>query len=152
MPAEVFIPTYLQLQTVRASAALPAAGAFDATPTELYCVTFNFVTFYMSYIRGGAGGAFDFTLQASPYGADLAGVEDWFTQGIIAGGAVAAGANTTSLTQREFVSYGAVGAVMENFVYGPVELRGTVERLRMPCAESGNVGAPGTLHIVAVFA
>jgi hypothetical protein len=105
----------------------------------------------MSYTRGGAGGAFDFALQVSPYSADLAGVEDWFQQGIIAGGAVAAGANTTSLTQRELVSYQATAAPVENFVYGPVELQATVERLRMPCRESGAVGTPGTLHIVAVF-
>ena len=151
MPGEPFIPTYLSLQTVRAAAILLPAGAWDVAATELYSTTFCFVTFYMSYTRGGAAGAFDFTLEVSPYSADVAGVEDWFQQGIIAGGAVAAAADTTSLTQREIVSYGATAAPIEDYVYGPVELRGTVERLRMPCAESGNVGAPGTVHIVAMF-
>jgi len=151
MPGEPFIPTYLQLQTVRASAILLPAGAWDAA-TELYCTALSYVTFYMSYTRGGAAGAFDFTLEVSPYGADVAGVQSWFQQGIIAGGAVAAGADTTSLTQREQASYTAVGAAIENYVYGPVELQGTVERLRMPCAETGNAGAPGTVHIVATFA
>ena len=143
---------YLEVQTVRASAALPAAGAYDATPLELHCSKFDFVTFYVSYTRGAAGGAVDLALQVSPRSTDLAGVEDWFQQSILAGGAVVANADTTSLIQREAVSYGATGAAIENFVYGPVELRGTVERLRVPCAESGAVGSPGTAHIVAVFA
>ena len=148
---EPFIPTYLSVQTVRASAALAGAGAWDATPTELYCSPYSYVTFYMSYTRGGAAGAFDFRLEVSPYVANSGVVENWFRQAIIAGGAVAAAAYTTSLTQREQVSYGATGVAIENYVYGPVELMSTVERLRMPCAETGNVGAPGTVHILAVF-
>lgn len=145
-------PTYLEVQTVRAAAILPAAGAWDATPLELHCSKFDFVTFYITYTRGAVGGAVDFALQVSPRTTDLAGVEDWFQQAILAGGAVAANADTTSLTQREVISYGATAAAAESFVYGPVELRGTVERLRMPCCESGDTDNPGTAHIIAVFA
>lgn len=146
-----FGENYIQVQTVRASAAV--AAAWDTDPLlELVCTPFFYVTFYMSYTRGAAGGAFDFRLEVSPYSADVAGVEDWFQQGIIAGGVVATNADTTSLTQRELVTYGATAAAIENVVYGPVELQATVERLRMPCRESGDEQSPGTLHILAKFA
>lgn len=137
--------------TARAAAALAAAGAFDATPTEVDCADFEFMTLYITYTRAGAGGAVNFYVEVSPRSTDLAGSEDWFQAAIIAGGAVAAGGDTTSSTQREDIEYQATAAGAETFVYGPVELRGTVERIRIPCAESGAVGAPGTCEVVAVF-
>lgn len=146
-----FNPSYRGLQTVRASAVLAPAGAVDETPLELYCPCIQYVTFYMSYTRAGAAGAFDFYIEASPYSADVAGVEDWFRQAIVAGGAVAVNNDSVSNIQREVVTYGAVTANIENFVYGPVEIQATIERIRVPCCESGNTGAPGTVHIVAVF-
>jgi len=137
--------------TIRAAAALPAAGAFDANPTEIAVAGVEWITFYFAYTRGGAAGGFDWELEVSPYAADLVGVEDWFNGSIYSAGAVAAGADTTSLVQREEQSYTATGAAVETFVVGPVRLAGTVERLRVPCQESGNVGAPGELHVVAVL-
>jgi len=137
--------------TVRAAAALPVAGAWDATPTEVACAGFNWVTFYITYTRDAAGGAVDFQIHTSPYAADQAGVEDWFYQSIYAAGAVAAGADTTSNVQREVITYGSTAAGAETFVYGPVSLDGTVERLRVRCCESGVPGSPGDCHIVAVF-
>ena len=150
--ATSYLPTQIdRYQVVRAAAVLAAAGAFDATPTELYTGDFEFVTLYITYTRGAAGGAVNWLLEVSPRTADAAGVEDWFQTAILAGGAVAAGADTTSQTQREDIQYTSTAAGAETFVYGPVELRGTVERIRVPCAESGAVGTPGTCHIVAVF-
>ena len=148
-----FIPTYLQLQTVRASAALELLSAWD-TATELYCPSFEFVTFYLSYTEGAASGIFEFMLEVSPYTVDLAVGQSWFQQGIVAGGGVVVATDTTSLTQREDLSYGAVGAAIENFVYGPCEFRGTIQRLRMSCRETagGTPLTPGTVHIVATFA
>jgi hypothetical protein len=137
--------------TIRAAAALPALGGWDATPTEVACAGFNWAMFYFTYTQGAAGGAMDFQMHISPYAADLAGVEDWFHQTIYGAGAVAAGADTTSNVQRELVTYGSTAAGAETFVYGPVRLDGTIERLRVRCRESGVPGTAGTCHIVAVF-
>jgi len=137
--------------TMRAAGALPAAGAWDATPTEVSCAGFNWVMFYNTYTRGAAGGAMDFQAHSSPYAVDQAGVEDWFYQSIYGAGAVAAGADTTSNVQRELITYGSTAAGAETFVYGPVRLDGTVERLRVRCRESGVTATPGASHIVAVF-
>ena len=140
-----------RIQEARAAAALPAAGAFDASPTELYCPDMDFVTLYITYTRGAVGGAVTFKLEVSPRTVDDATLEDWYQAAILAGGAVALGGDTTSSTQREEVQYGATAAAAETFVYGPVELRSTVERIRVPCAESGVVGTPGTAQITVVF-
>jgi hypothetical protein len=137
--------------TVRAAAALPLAGAWDAAPTEVACAGFNWAMFYFTYTQGAAGGAVDFQIHTSPYAADLAGVEDWFYQTIYGAGAVAAGVDTTSNVQREVITYGSTAAGAETFVYGPVVLNGTVERLRVRCRESGVPGTVGACHVVAVF-
>ena len=137
--------------TVRAAAALPAAGAWDAAPTELACAGWGWVTFYFSYTRGAAGGDMRFRVELSPYSADIAGVEDWFQATVFSAGAVASGADTVSNIQRNDTEYGSTAAAIENFVYGPLDLKGTVERIRVACAESGVVGTPGAAHIVAVF-
>ena len=137
--------------TVRAAAALPPLGAWDATPTEVACAGFNWAMLYFTYEQGAAGGAMDFQMHISPYAADLAGVEDWFYQTIYGAGAVAVGADTTSNVQREVITYGSTAAGAETFAYGPVRLDGTIERIRIRCRESGVTANPGDCHIVAVF-
>lgn len=147
--------TYLNVQEARASAALPAAGAWDAAPTEMPSPYFDALTLSFTYTRGGAGGAFDFQIETSAYSVAAnapAGASEWVTESIYASGAVAAGADTTSLIQRELQSYTATGAAAEDFVYGPITLEGTIERIRIRARESGAVGTPGTLQIEANFA
>ena len=146
--------TYLDVQEARASAALPAAGAWDATPTEMASPYFDYVTLSFTYTRGAAGGAFDWQIETSPYSVAAnvpVGASEWVTESIYAAGAVAAGADTTSLVQRELQSYTSQGAAAEDFVYGPIALNGTVERIRVRARESGVVGTPGTLQIQANF-
>lgn len=143
---------YTDIQEMRAAAALPAAGAYDAAPTELACNEYSHVTLYASYTRGAAGGAVRFRIETSPYTADVVGVQNWFRSSILAAGAVVINTDTTSNIQREAFDYGATAAAIENFVYGPLELQGTVQRIRVACAESGVVLTPGTCHIMAVFA
>lgn len=137
--------------TLRAAAALPAAGAWDTSPTEVPIIAADYVTLYMTYTRGAAGGGFDFQLQYSPYYADLAGVEDWFESSAYSVAAVALGADSISQIATEYVRFTSQGATAENFIFGPVRLERTVERLRVIAKEHGVVGTPGTLHIVAVF-
>jgi len=142
---------YLDEQVARAAAILLPAGAWDAAPTEVVCGSALSVTFYITYTRGGVGGAIDTQVQTSPYSVDRAVVEDWFSEDIFSAGAVAAGVDTASRIQRNTLTYQAVGAAAEMYVLDPIVLGGTVERIRIPCRESGNVGAPGTAHIVAMF-
>lgn len=135
---------------LRASAALPAAGAWDATPVESFSTNAKDLTLFFTYEREGAGGAFDWQLEVAAYSVAApapAGAAEWTTESIYASGAVVAGADTTSLVQRELQTYTATGAAAEDFVYGPIELNGTIERIRIRARESGNVGAPGTLQI-----
>jgi len=137
--------------TFRASAALPAAGAWDAAPLEISCPMHGRMTLFLSYTRGAAGGAFDFQLQASPYSAATAGVQNWFNESEFAAAVLAAGVDSQSRLQREYVTYLSQGAAIENVVYGPIELGASVERIRVPARESGVVGTPGTLHVVGII-
>ena len=137
-----------QHQTARVSAVLPAAGAFDAAPLSMPCPGFDFVTLFFRYERGGAGGDMQFRIEANP---DAAG-GIWHQASLYAAGAVASGADSLSNLQQEAIEYGSTAAAIESFVYGPLELRGGVERLRVACAESGAVGTPGTVECEARFA
>jgi len=136
-----------QVQTARVAAVLPAAGAFDAAPLEMPCPGFEHVTLFISYTRGGAGGDMQFRIEANP---DSTG-GTWHRAGLFSPGAVASGADSLSNLQRESVEYGSTGAGAETVIYGPLELYGGVERLRVACAESGAVGTPGTAGIQARF-
>ena len=154
MPTVPLSATYLNVQEARANAVLPAAPAWDATPTEMVCAYFDNVTFNFTYTRGGAGGAFNWQIETSPYSVVAnapAGAAEWVTEAIYAIGGVAAGADTTSLVQHELQSYTALTAAAEDFTFGPVALNGTIERIRVRARESGVVGTPGTLQIEAVF-
>jgi len=138
------------LVTLRASAALAAAGAWDATPTEAFVEDAKAITLFFSYTRGGAAGSARLQVEMSPYSAAVAGVENWFRASVKNVGAFAAGADTNSGIQRENgVLYTAVGAAIENVLYGSLTLDRSVQRIRVNAQEVGNVGAPGTLHIVA---
>ena len=140
---------YLDEQVARAAAVLTAA--WDVTPLEVVCASAISVTFYITYTRGAAGGAVDSQVQTSPYSLDRAGVEDWFTEDIFSSGAVAAGVDVASRIQRNILTYQATGAAAEMYVIDPIELGGVVERIRIPCRESGDPQTPGTCHIVAMF-
>ena len=137
--------------TMRASAALPAAGAWDAAPTEQNVAGGGSIMLSFTYTRGAAGGAFDWQIQASLYSIAAnvpAGAGEWGDESLHAMGAVVAGADTTSLVQAEEQSFTSQGAAAETFVYGPIMLNHTIERIRIPCQESGVVGTPGTLAVV----
>lgn len=149
LPISHTMPVIENPMTVRASAVLPAAGAWDVAPVELACAGYDHLTIYGSYTRGGAAGAVDIQAEASPYAANLGGVQSWFDQSLMSAGVLAAGADVRSREQREYVTYQATGAAIENFVVAVVRVAG-VERIRIRARESGNIAAPGTLHLVAV--
>lgn len=136
--------------TLRANAAL--AAAWDAAPAESFASGAHNLTLAFTYERGAAGGAFDWQLEVSIYavaGNVPTGAGEWVTESLYAAGAVAAGVDSQSRVQREFQTYQATGAAAEDFVYGPVALDGTIERIRVRARESGVPGTPGDLQITA---
>ena len=143
--------SYSPLQVIRAVAALPAAGAWDAAPEEFDCPYANDLTLFVAYTRGGAAGAVDLMIEVSPYTADLvAPAASWFNAALYEPANVVAGADAVSIIQREYVTYTAVGAAEETFVY-QVTVAGDIQRVRISGRESGNVGAPGDCAIVGII-
>jgi len=137
-------------QIARATAVLIAAPGWDATPLELYVNGADSAILSITYTRGAAGGAIDFQIEVSIYsiaGNAPAGAQEWVDGSAYAVGAVVAGADTASLVQDEIVTFTSQGAAVESFAFGPLELDGIVERIRIPCRESGVPGTPGTAQI-----
>jgi len=139
--------------TMRASAALAGAGAWDATPTEQNIAGAGSFTLQFTYTRGAAGGAFDFQIEYSIYsiaGNVPAGAGEWADMTLYAAGAVALGADSQSRVQDEYVTFGSQGAAAETLIFGPIETNHTIERIRIPARESadGDINTPGTLAIV----
>lgn len=137
--------------TFRVSAALAGAGAWDATPLIADVATFEKVTLFFAYTRGGAAGAFDFEIFVSPFNANRTlPLQSWYSQALYDPAAVAAGTDSQSRLQREYLTYQATGATAETFIYGPISLP-YANRIFVQARESGNVGAPGTLEIVGLL-
>ena len=148
-------PGWVNPVNLRASAVLPAAPAWDATPTESFSTFADYLTLSLTYTRGAAGGAFDIQLQVSIYsvvGDVPAGAQEWQTESVYAGGLLAAGADTQSRLQREYETYQATAAAVESFEYGPIALNNNIARIRVTARESGVPGTPGTLQITGVLA
>jgi hypothetical protein len=138
------------------SAALAAAGAWDATPVESSCNQALNMSLHFTYTRGADPGAFDWQLEVSHYsvvGIVPAGASEWVTMSLYAPGPVAAGADSQSRIQREYATYVAQDAAAEDFVF-EVSLKGVIERMRIRARENtveGTIGAPGNLQITAVL-
>lgn len=147
MTDNAFSDVYLRKQIARASALLPAGGAWDASPLVLQCAGLKYVTLYFTYTRGGAGGAFNFCIDISPDGSGT----NWYQMTQYAPAVLVAGTDSVSNFQRESVTYTAISGNPELVVYGVIELYGTVDRIRIPAREIGNIAAPGTLACIAVF-
>jgi hypothetical protein len=137
--------------TVRAAAALPVGGTFDAAPTEIACAGAWWVRLYFTYTRAAAGGALSYRYEVSPYAADVAGVEDWFQGTLYAAGALNPCSDAVSFVQAEEIRYCSTSADAETFVSPPIHLAGCSERFRLACRESGTPIQPGDAHVMAVF-
>ena len=138
---------YLDQRVARVSAVLLGAGAFDVAPLELACPGFDFVTLFITYTRAGAGGSVRLRPEFSPVSAGAV----WHSKALYGAAVIAAGVDAASLEQRETLLYTSTGAGAETSVLGPLDLGGTVERLRIACAEIGAAATPGTCEILARF-
>lgn len=137
-------------QTARLETALPAGGAFDSNPIEMYCSEKKTVTFYGTYTRGEASGGCVLRVQFSPHAEDVVG-NNWFAPTLYDAADVVAGANSVSLVQVEDFSYTSTSANAESFVYGPIQIDTDAQRCRVIAAESGEQRTSGTLEIIAKY-
>lgn len=138
---------------LRISAALPAAGAWDAAPIESFSTNALNMSLHFTYTRGAVGGAFDWQLEYSHYSVAAlvpAGASEWVTMALYAPGPVAAGADSMSRAQAEYVTFQPLTAAAEDYEFD-VQLNRVIERTRIRCRESGVVGTPGTLQVTAVL-
>ena len=150
--------TYLRVQEARQDAILPSAPNWDATPIEMACPGMNSVTFYFSYEAAAVGGAFDYRIEYSPYAIAAnvpLGAQEWCDEPLYAAAGVVAGVVSASLIQHETQTYteesGGGPVVPEAFPVGPIELDGTVERIRVVARESGLPLNAGNLQVQANF-
>jgi hypothetical protein len=137
--------TYLDKQVARVSAVLPGAGAYDGSPLELYCAGFSTVTIFGKYTRAAGGGKTQIKIEVSN---DADGT-DWYQVGAYTQPAVVSATDTTSLVQRNSVSYGSTAAGAQPFAFPGINIFGA-ERIRLPARESGGVAA-GTLVLEVIF-
>lgn len=127
------------ITTARASAALPAAGAYDASPVTIPDNQGAEVTFYFDYTRGGAAGAFQYKIENSIDGVN------WYQQASVQELPIVAGTDLVAVSQRASISYTATGASKESFSSETLTVASTY--IRILAKETGNVGSPGTLAI-----
>ena len=137
-----------QLVTLRTSAVLAAAGAYDAAPTEVACPSFTRLTLLVSYTRGAAFGSVRMRVEFSP--TSIAGAGAWYRLSEQEGGAFAAGADVANLTQRSTMLYTSTAAAAELFIWD-LEIPTAMERVRIACAEVGVVGTPGICEILGLL-
>jgi hypothetical protein len=132
---------------------LAPKGTWDTNPTEIACAGAWWVRLYFSYIRGAAGGRFEYRYEVSPYSADqTAPIESWFRGSLYVPGVLAIGADVASNVQRETVNYMAIGDDPETFVSPPIHLAGASERFRLFAREHPlGTTPPGVLMVVGVF-
>lgn len=132
--------THVYTGTARASAALPAAGAYDLAPESLATNNYNEFTPMFSYTRGGAAGSVTYKVEISN------DKTNWYQISEMKSGTLAAGSDTVDLLQRAEITYTATSASAENFT-GPT-FTVAANWFRIVCKESGNAGAPGTVSVI----
>lgn len=140
------------LALLRLRAALAGAGAYDAAPLVVPCIGFREALIFIDYDEdaGGLAGAMDFYIEYSPFSVGTA-LSDWFRMTVLDIGVLVAGVVVPNIIQQSVISFTPVGAAVEGFIYGPVELGGGIERLRIFTRETGQVGFPGRVGAYALF-
>lgn len=123
----------------RASAVLPAAGAFDATLVAIPSNTFDQITFLISYTRGAVGGAISYKVEVSN---DLT---TWYQLCETQSGTVTPGSDVVDPSQRVAITYQSASASQENFTSPTFSV--VTKYYRIGVRESGVVGTPGSASV-----
>jgi hypothetical protein len=147
----IYNPNFIPLLiNARANAALGAAGAWDAAPTEFPVCGMSEMTVHVTYDEGAVvGGSVDFQIEISPYsvaGLVPVGGTEWEPMSLYQTGAVVGGVDTQSLLQHEFVTFDPTVVTAQPIAFGPLALNGA-ERARVRARERGQVATPGTCQI-----
>ena len=148
----MYNPNFISLLVnARANAALGAAGAWDAAPTEFPVAGMAEMTAHVTYDEApaGQGGSVDFQIQVSPYAVVAqvpAGGVEWESMSLYQTGAVVGGADSASLLQHEIITFDPTVATAQTIAFGPLALNGA-ERVRIRARESGAVANPGNCQI-----
>lgn len=125
----------------RASAILPAAGAYDSSPTSIATNGFKQISFQIAYTRGAAGGAVTYKIEYSNTGFPT----DFYQICEFQPPAIVAGSDVVIPAQRSEIKYQATGATIEKFMSPTFTVAGQFVRIVMK--ESGAVGTPGTAAV-----
>jgi len=133
-------------QVLRASAALPAAGAWDAAPTAIEVMGWTELTLLCAYTRGAAGGAVQFKIEFSYDDAPTV----FYQTTLYQSGALAAEADAHSSLQREDFTYTSTAAAIERWPYH-LEIPSNVKTLRLAAREVGVTATPGTFAVNAML-
>lgn len=150
MPIET-VPGESLPQELRAFAILPAAGAWDATPTPITVPHGCRVTLFCEYTEGAPTGTVDIDVQVSPHGADqTAPALTWFSLSALLIPAVAAGAQTRGQLEPLYINFDPLTVGREGFVID-LSVPAYVERLRARGREVGVAGTPGSLRVWATI-
>lgn len=140
---------------MRAMAALPAAGAWDASPTVVACAGFWWCRLFFAYQRGeqASDGSLEWYWQVSPWSSAHADAEapEWHDGTIYMPGNVTPCQDVHSIVQNEYMEFCSQGAAVETFIGPPIHLAGCVERFRVYCREGNSVGLPGQARVMGVF-
>jgi len=144
-------PGFSQYQTepqqiMRVSAALPAAGAYDAAPLAIECMGWTKMTLLCAYTRGALGGAVRFYVDVS-YGT---APTVYYQTTVYEAGAVVAGADTHSTIPHEDFTWNSGGAAIERFAYA-LEIPSNIKNIRVVASEIGVIATPGTFAVNAIF-
>lgn len=129
------------VSTARASAALAAAGAYDAAPIEVSTGLRRYLFILNTYTRGVVGGAAAHRIQIA---LTVAGVNTWVMPTMIASGGIAPGADSTMQSQRiQPYRYDSTSAIAESYWY--LFDIGRAPLFRIASAEIGVIATPGVL-------
>lgn len=128
--------------TLRASAALPASGAYDTTAnmTAMSVLESDWVELYITYTRGAAGGACQFKVLSSPDGGTT-----YFERTVEDGSSLSSGAMDVFTAVHKLPVAAGASAELRTYIV-PVD---TATHVKVIFAEYGNTGTPGTVVCLA---
>ncbi len=159
MALSILMPHPVAVQNpavIRAFAALPAAGAWDADPTVVACGGFWWCRFYFVYDAGAEAidPSLEWYYEISPYSSeatvDMAEAE-WVKNTVYVPDEIVAWRVTRSDVQQETFIFTPPSLGAETFIGPPIRLAGCIERIRVYCRERGDANNPGQCGILGVF-
>jgi hypothetical protein len=124
---------------VRPSSVLPAAGAYDPSPTIIPCEGQTELVFMLTYLRAAVGGSVSFKVEFSD------DKVTWFQTSHLGAPTFTAAVDSVFGLQRAEVKYTSTSASQENFMSPSFTV--AARWARISCKESGVIGSAGTVSV-----